>query len=190
MTINDLLSNSSMSNELEESRIVSLIGPVETNMADAIMKQLMIFNKKNKNKPINLYINSPGGEVDSGFEIIDTMKMIEAPVYTVATGLCASMASLILSAGDKRAAFPHSRIMIHQVSAGYQGKAAEIESSANETLRRNKESLGFLAANCGKTYEELKKDCVADMWLTPEKALQYGVIDFIMGQGSEKTDER
>ena len=180
------MKNRDLYEQMEKSRIIVCSGPIATEMADQIMELLFIYTAKDSKKPINLYINSPGGSVDAGFEIIDTMQMIAPPVYTVATGICASMGALILSAGDERAALPHARIMIHQVSSGYEGKAADIEASAKETLRLNESALTFLAENCGKTYKELKKDLVSDYWMTPEEAVKYGIIDKIVENDKKK----
>jgi ATP-dependent Clp protease protease subunit len=180
------MKNRELYEQMEKSRIIVCSGPIATEMADQIMELLFIYAAKDSKKPINLYINSPGGSVDAGFEIIDTMQLIEPPVYTVATGICASMGAMILSAGDSRAALPHARIMIHQVSSGYEGKAADIETSAKETLRLNKSALTFLAENCGKTYEELKKDLISDHWMTAQEAVEYGIIDKIIESKKNK----
>ncbi len=174
------MKNRELYEQMEKSRIIVCSGPIHTEMADQIMELLFIYAAKDSKKPINLYINSPGGEVDAGFEIIDTMDLIEPPVYTVATGLCASMGAVILSAGAERAALPHARIMIHQVSSGFQGKASEIEASARETLRRNKTAMSFLAEKCGKTYEQITEDAKVDFWLTASEAVDYGIIDKIV----------
>lgn len=125
------------------------------------MKSLLIMDKEN-HRPITLYINSPGGDVISGLQIIDTMYSLQSEVYTVCTGQCASMAAVILSAGEKRMILPHARVMIHQVSSGTQGKVFNMKAAYEETERLNDISMGILAENCGKTLKQLKKDTHVD----------------------------
>ena len=167
--------------KLEENRIISICTEIEPGMADQLMKDLLIMDKEN-HKPITLYINSPGGDVVSGLQIIDTMNSIQSQVDTVCTGQCASMAAVILSAGKKRMILPHARVMIHQVSSGTRGKVFNMEVDFEEAKRLNDISMGILAKNCSKALEQLKEDTHVDFYMGAEEALKYGIVDEIVGQ--------
>lgn len=164
-----------------DNRTLTISTEIEPRMADEVMKCLLAFDDEG-HKPIMLYINSEGGSVVSGLQIIDTMNSIKSDVITINTGMCASMGAVILSSGAKRMALPHSRVMIHQVSSGMQGKVFDMEASFKEAKRLNKVTMGILAENCGKTYEELIKLTPVDKWMDAEAALEFGIIDEITGK--------
>lgn len=176
---------SEVEKKMLENRVITISTEIEPQMADAVMKQLLYMNDEGL-KPIKLYINSPGGDVRAGLEIIDTMFSIRPEVYTINTGLCASMGAVILSCGAKRMALPHSSVMIHQVSSGTQGKIFDMKAAFEESQRINNTTMGLLAENCGKTLEELISDTPVDKWLTAQQALEYGIIDEITGKSHRR----
>ena len=141
---------------------------------------MLFLEAEDPSKDIQLYINSPGGSVTAGMAIYDTMNFIKSPVHTLCLGQAASMGSFLLSSGDKRMALPHSRIMIHQPLGQTQGQATEIEIAANHILRTKKKLNSILAANCGKTVEEVTADTERDNWLSAEEALAYGLVDKVI----------
>lgn len=162
-------------------RIIFLGTDVNEESANIITAQLMYLNSEDNKKPIQMFINSPGGSVSDGLQIYDTMQMIKAPVYTICTGSACSMAAVLLAGGEKgyRGALPNSEIMIHQPSGGALGQATDIEI-ANAHIQRCKNKLyKLLATDTGKTIEEIKADSDRDYWMTAEEALQYGLIDKI-----------
>lgn len=171
-------------NDIEETlydnRTLRLFTQVDSRSADYIVSALLALDNEN-HKPISLYINSGGGEVVSGLAIIDTMNAIKSDVVTYNVGMCASMAAVILSSGAKRCALPHSRVMIHQVSAGTEGKVFDMRAALEETERINKVTMGMLAENCGTTYEELIKMTPVDKWMDAEASKKFGIVDEIVG---------
>ena len=166
--------------KLHDNRIIRIPGEIEPEIADEVMANLLEMDDEG-HKPIMLYINSPGGEVVSGLQIIDTMYAIKSDVITINTGMCASMGAVILSAGNKRMSLPHARVMIHQVSAGTQGKVFDMKAAFEETERINKVTMSMLAENCGKTYDELIEMTHVDKWMDAEAAFKFGIIDEIIG---------
>lgn len=171
--------------KLFENRNVVISTEIEPDMSNEIMQFLQALDSDN-HKPIQLLINSPGGHVDAGWQIIDTMLSLSSPVITVNTGTCASMASVILSFGAHRRSLPHARVMLHEVSAGTSGKLREMQARMEETERVNKTTMSALAKNCGKTYEELMNDVIRDKWMTAEESIEYGIIDEIIGTPDRK----
>lgn len=163
-----------------DNRTLTISTDINPQVADEVMKCLLAFDDEG-HKPIMLYINSPGGEVVSGLQIIDTMNSIKSDVITINTGMCASMGAVILSSGAKRMALPHSSVMIHQVSAGTQGKIFDMKAAFNEAERKNRMTMGILAENCGKTYDELIAMTPVDKWMDAEEAMEFGIIDEITG---------
>lgn len=167
-------------------RIIVLGTPIYDDCANIIMSQLLFLNAQDNKKPIQMYINSPGGSVVSGLQIYDTMQMIKAPVHTICTGQAASMAAVILSGGEPgyRATLPNSEIMIHQVLGGAIGQATDIRI-ANEQIQKTQEKLArILADNTGKDFDIVMKDMDRDNWMSPDEALQYGIIDKVFtGKG-------
>jgi ATP-dependent Clp protease protease subunit len=167
-----------------EDRIIFVQWPVETHMVSSIQAQLLYLEKKDPEKDITMYINSPGWEVYSGMGIFDTMQYIKCDVVTVCVGLAASMGSMFLVwwTKGKRCALPHSRIMIHQPSHGAQGKISDTRIAVEEWLRLKKMLTEIVAERTGQPYEVVELDMDRDKRLSPEEALEYGIIDKIIGK--------
>ena len=167
---------------LLKDRIIMLSGPIEDNMANAIIAQLLFLDAQDSGKDIYLYINSPGGVVTAGLAIYDTMNFIKSDVQTIVMGMAASMASVLASSGTKgkRFALPNSEILIHQPSGGAQGQQTEIEIVAEEILKTRKKINQSLADNSGQSVEKLNHDTERDNYLSAQEAKDYGLIDDIM----------
>ena len=167
---------------LLKDRIIMLSGPIEDNMANSIVAQLLFLDAQDSTKDIYLYINSPGGVVTSGMAIYDTMNFIKSDVQTIAIGMAASMASVLLAGGTKgkRFALPNSTILIHQPSGGAQGQQTEIEIAAEEILKTRKKMNQILADATGQTVEQIKKDTERDHYMSAQEAKDYGLIDDIL----------
>ncbi|MFC6254441.1 ATP-dependent Clp protease proteolytic subunit [Secundilactobacillus hailunensis] len=167
---------------LLKDRIIMLSGPIEDDMANAIIAQLLFLDAQDSTKDIYLYINSPGGVITSGMAIYDTMNFIQSDVQTIVTGMAASMASVLASSGakGKRFALPHSQVLIHQPSGGAQGQQTEIEIAAEEILKARKMISKILADNSGQPIERVNADTERDHYLTAQEAVDYGLIDSIM----------
>lgn len=160
-------------------RIIVLGTPIYEDAANIVMAQLMFLNSQDNKKPIQLYINSPGGLVTAGMQIYDTMQMIKAPVQTVCTGLAASMAAVLLAGGEPgmRGSLPNAEIMIHQPLGGGWGQASDI-AIMNEQIQKCKHKLcSVLATNTGKPYDEVLKDMDRDFWMSANEAQTYGLVD-------------
>lgn len=164
-----------------EERKVFLWGMVDDDSAKHVIDRLLYLDMQN-NKEIQLYINSPGGYVTSGFAIYDTIKSLKSPVSTICTGLAASMGSILLSVGKKGRRFiqPHARVMIHQPSGGARGQASNIEIQAREILKTREIGAEILAENCGQKVDKIMKDFNRDYWMSAEESLEYGIVDEIM----------
>jgi len=170
---------------LLKDRIIFLGTPIEHNVANLVVAQLLFLESEDPDKDIMLYINSPGGVVESGLAIYDTMQYIKAPVSTMCVGLAASIAAVILAGGSKgkRFALPNSRIMIHQPSiSGLQGPATDIEIYAKEILRSKELITRLLAERTGQPYERLVRDSERDFFMSPDEAREYGFIDGVMSR--------
>lgn len=167
---------------LLKDRIIMLSGPIEDDMANSIVAQLLFLDAQDSTKDIYLYINSPGGVVASGMAIYDTMNFIKADVQTIVIGMAASMASVLVSSGakGKRFGLPHSTVMIHQPSGGAQGQQTEIQIAAEEILKTRKMINGILAENSGQPIEQIERDTERDHYLTAQEAVDYGLLDGIM----------
>ena len=167
---------------LLKDRIIMLSGPIEDDMANSIVAQLLFLDAQDSTKDIYLYINSPGGVVTSGMAIYDTMNFIKADVQTIVIGMAASMASVLVSSGakGKRFGLPHSTVMIHQPSGGAQGQQTEIQIEAEEILKTRKMINGILAENSGQPIEQIERDTERDHYLTAQEAVDYGLLDGIM----------
>ncbi len=167
---------------LLKDRIILLGTEVNDTVASLICAQLLFLESQDPEKEISLYINSPGGSVTAGMAIYDTMKFIACPVTTLCMGRAASMGAFLLAGGEKgkRFALPHSQIMIHQPSAGYQGQATDIEIHTKEILRMKKDLNSILAENTGQSIKKVTLDTERDNFLTAEDALTYGIIDNIL----------
>ena len=163
-------------------RIVFLGSPIDDNVANIIIAQLLFLQAEDPEKDIYLYINSPGGSVYAGLAIYDTMQYLTAPVNTMCMGMAASMGALLLATGTngKRSALPNSRIMIHQPSGGSQGTAADIEIAAREILYARERLNGILAKHTGQTVAKIADDVDRDRFMSPEEAQAYGLIDTVV----------
>ena len=163
-------------------RIIFVNGEIESNMVNIITAQLLWLDQQG-DKPINLYISSPGGSVVDGLQIIDCLNFINSPISTTCLGMAASMGAVILSCGDKgkRFALPHSRIMIHQASGGYHGKAEDVKTSFAQLMRCQDDIFKILADNMGKSVEEIEQLCSnTDKWFIGEEGVKLGIIDEIV----------
>lgn len=173
---------------LLKDRIIMLSGPIEDNMANTIIAQLLFLDAQDSEKDIYLYINSPGGVVTAGMAIYDTMQFIKADVQTIVMGMAASMASVLASSGTKgkRFALPHSEVLIHQPSGGAQGQQTEIAIAAESILKTRKMINEILAQNSGQSIEKVNLDTERDKYLSAQEAVNYGLIDSIMTNSSER----
>lgn len=163
-------------------RIIFLGVPISDDVANIIQAQLLFLDSTDSKADIQLYINSPGGSVYAGLGIYDTMQLVNSDVATICTGLAASMASVLLTAGakGKRSALPHSRVMIHQPIGGAEGQASDIEITAREILKLKKELYEIISTHTGKSIEKIEKDADRDYWMTAKEAKKYGMIDEIL----------
>jgi len=168
---------------LLRERIVFVNGPIEDGMAALVCAQLLFLESENPKKPIDMYINSPGGVVTAGFAIYDTMQYLKSPVSTTCMGFAASMGSFLLMAGEPgmRIALPNARIMIHQGSGGFQGKVSDIERHAKDALETQQKINAIYAKHCGRTVEEVEKALDRDNFMSAEEALAWGLVDKING---------
>ncbi|HRA04768.1 MAG TPA: ATP-dependent Clp protease proteolytic subunit [Arachnia sp.] len=173
------------------NRIIFLGSEVRDENANAICAQMLLLNAEDPHKDIYLYINSPGGSVDSGMAIFDTMQWISNDVATVAMGLAASMGQFLLSAGTpgKRFALPHSRIMMHQPSGGLGGTASDIRIQAEQSLHIKRTMASLIAKHTGQTVDQIEADSDRDRWFTAEQALEYGFIDHVYERASQIKSE-
>ncbi len=165
-----------------KERVVFLVGAVDDHMANLIVAQLLFLESENPDKDIHLYVNSPGGAVNAGLAIYDTMQFIKPDVSTVVVGQAASMGALILAGGakDKRHSLPHARIMIHQPWGGFQGQATDIEIHANEILRIRERLNQILVTHTGQPMETISRDTDRDFFMGGEEAVEYGLIDTVI----------
>ena len=169
---------------LLKNRIVFLGTPIDDVVANLIVAQLLFLAQEDPDRDIQMYINSPGGQVDAGLAIYDTMHLIQPQVATTCIGMAASMGAVLLGGGakGKRSALPNSRILIHQTSAGFQGTAADIEVQAREIIRMNARLQEMMAADTGQSVDRIKADINRDYWMSASEAREYGVVDMIVGQ--------
>ncbi len=167
---------------LLKDRIIMLTGPVEDNMANSIIAQLLFLDAQDPDKDIYLYINSPGGSVSAGLAIFDTMNFINADVQTIVIGMAASMGAFLLAAGEKgkRYALPNAEVMIHQPLGGAQGQATEIEIAAKHILKTRDTLNKILAERTGQTLKVIARDTDRDNYMSAEEAVKYGLVDAIM----------
>src|ERR1700681_3533659 len=169
---------------LLKNRIVFLGTPIDDVVANLIVAQLLYLSQDDPDREIQMYINSPGGQVDAGLAIYDTMHLIQPQVATTCIGMAASMGAVLLAGGakGKRSALPNSRILIHQTSAAFQGPAADIEVQAREIIRMNARLQEMMAADTGQSVERIGLDINRDYWMSAHEARDYGVVDMIVGQ--------
>jgi ATP-dependent Clp protease protease subunit len=166
---------------LLRDRIVFVNGPIDDSVAALVNAQLLFLESENPDKPVAMYINSPGGVVTSGLAIYDTMQWIKCPVATVCLGTAYSMGSFLLMAGSpgSRIALPNASIMLHQPSGGFQGVASDIQRHAEDILRTKRRLNEIYAKHCGRTYEEVEKTLDRDHFMTAAEAKEWGVVDHV-----------
>ena len=169
---------------LLKDRLIFIVGPVEDYMANLIVAQLLFLESENADKDIHLYINSPGGSVTAGLSIYDTMQFVNCDISTICCGQAASMGALLLAGGTngKRFALPHSRIMVHQPSAGFQGQATDISIHAKEVLELKSRLNDIMAKHTGQTIEQIEQDLERDNFMSASVAQKYGLIDTVLAQ--------
>ncbi len=167
---------------LLKDRLIFIVGPVEDYMANLIVAQLLYLESENPNKDIHVYINSPGGAVSSGLAVYDTMQFINCDVSTICIGQAASMGALLLAGGTKgkRYALPHSRIMVHQPSAGYQGQVTDISIHAEEVIALKHRLNEIMAKHTGQDIKKVERDLERDNFMGAEAAVKYGLIDTVL----------
>ena len=179
---------------LLKERVIFIVGPIEDYMANLVVAQLLFLESENPDKDIHIYINSPGGTVSSGLAIYDTMQFVKSDISTICIGQAASMGALLLAGGakEKRFALPHSRIMVHQPSAGFQGQATDIHIHATEVLELKARLNAIMAKHTGKAVKQIEADLERDNFMDAEKAVEYGIIDTVLsdraGMGGDKSD--
>src|SRR5690348_1858324 len=171
---------------LLKDRIVFLGGPIHDETANLVTAQLLFLESEDPEREINMYINSPGGSVTAGLAIYDTMQFVKPPVSTLCVGQAASMGAVLLAAGAKgrRYALPHSRIMIHQLSGGFEGQAADIDIQAREALRLREILNNILTNHTGQNIKKIEKDTDRDNFLTADQSVEYGLIDEVIAARS------
>jgi len=167
---------------LLKERVVFLVGPVEDNVANLIVAQLLYLESENPDKDIHLYINSPGGSVSAGLAIYDTMQFIKPDVSTMCVGQATSMGALLLTGGTKgkRFCLPHSRVMIHQPLGGFQGQASDIDIHAREILKTREQLNKIMALHTGQKMETIQQDTERDNFMSSVEAKSYGLIDDVL----------
>lgn len=163
-------------------RIIFLGLPIDDYVANVIQAQLLYLDSTDPGKDIQIYFNSPGGSVHAGLGIYDTMQYVSSDIATICTGMAASMAAVLLSAGakGKRSALTHSRVMIHQPMGGTQGQASDIEITTREILKLRTELYKIISVHSGKPFKEVEKDSDRDYWMTSKEALDYGMVDEVL----------
>ena len=175
---------------LLKERIVFLGTPINDQVANLIIAQLLFLEREDPDKGINLYINSPGGVISSGMPIYDTLQLIKPEVSTICLGMAASMATILLSGGEKgkRYVLPNSTVHMHQPLGGAQGQASDIEIAAREIIRLQDKIRTMLAENTGQTYDKIARDTDRDYYLTAEQAVEYSLVDEILGAENTEDD--
>ncbi len=167
---------------LMKDRIVFITDAIEEHLASIVIAQLLFLEKEDPDKDIDIYIQSPGGSVIAGLAIYDTMQILKPEIRITVVGMAASMGAVLASGGSKgkRAALPNARIMIHQGSAGAQGSPSDVEIQYKEIIRYKEVLTKILAENCGQSIEKVGKDIDRDFWMSPEEAVEYGLIDEVL----------
>jgi ATP-dependent Clp protease protease subunit len=169
---------------LLKDRVVFVVGPIDDYMANVVVAQLLFLESENPDKDVHLYVNSPGGIVTAGLSVYDTMQFIKPDVSTICVGQAASMGSLLLAGGakGKRFCLPHSRIMIHQPSGGFQGQASDIDIHAREILKIRERLNKIMAKHTGQSVERIERDMERDHFLEAEAAVEYGLVDSVLSK--------
>ncbi|HEY3083642.1 MAG TPA: ATP-dependent Clp protease proteolytic subunit [Chloroflexota bacterium] len=169
---------------LLKNRIVFVGSAIDDQIANVVVAQLLFLAQEDPEKEVQLYINSPGGVVDAGLAIYDTMQLIRPDVATTCVGMAASMGAVLLAGGakGKRYALPNSRVLLHQASGGFQGFAADIDVQAREILRLQARMTELIASDTRQTTERIERDLNRDFWMSAREAMDYGVVDLVIGQ--------
>ncbi len=177
---------------LLKDRIVFVVGGVDDHVANVVVAQLLFLESENSDKDIHLYINSPGGIVSAGLSIYDTMQFVKCDVSTICVGQAASMGALLLAGGEKgkRFCLPHSRVMIHQPSGGFQGQASDIDIHAREVLKLREQLNVILARHTGQTVEQIAEDSDRDNFMDAATAVEYGLIDAVLETRTDESSNR
>lgn len=173
--------------KLMEERIILVNTAIEPMMAGIITAQLLYLESVGPQTPIQMYINSPGGYISAGLDIHDVMRKVQCPVQVVCKGMAASMAAVLLAAGDQRLIMPNAEVMIHQPLGGMQGQSVDMEIAANHIVRLRERLYQLLAQYTGRTVEEIRKDSDRDNYMTAEEALEYGLVDEIVAFPEKKS---
>ncbi len=177
---------------LLKERVVFIVGPVEDYMANLVVAQLLYLESENPDKDIHLYINTPGGVVSAGLSIYDTMQFVKCDISTICVGQAASMGALLLAGGTngKRFTLPHSRVMVHQPSAGFQGQATDINIHAQEVLDLKARLNAIMAKHTGQDLKTIEADLERDNFMDAEAAVEYGIIDTVLSERTQMGDEK
>lgn len=177
---------------LLKDRIIMLSSPIDDQVANLIVAQMLFLESEDPDKDIHFYINSPGGVVSAGMAMYDTMQYIKAPVSTICVGQAASMGALLLAAGapGKRFALPHSRVMIHQPLGGFKGQASDISIHANEILHLRETLNDILVKHTGQTKKKIAADTERDFFMGAKEACKYGIIDSIVERDNTSTEKK
>ena len=172
---------------LLKDRVVFIVGPIDDYMANVVVAQLLFLESENPDKDVHLYINSPGGIVTAGLSIYDTMQFIKPDVSTICLGQAASMGSLLLTGGTKgkRYCLPHSRIMIHQPSGGFQGQASDIDIHAREILKVRERLNAIMSKHTGQPVERIERDMERDNFMEAQAAVEYGLVDPVLAKRTD-----
>ncbi len=178
---------SPLTRHLIKGRSVMLFGAIEPKLTKSVITQLLVLNQMDNEKPIRMYINSPGGVADDGFAIYDVMRYIEAPVQTIITGLAASAATIVMVGTPKESRFTlaHSRVMLHQPSVGVQGTASDIAISAKEIIRLRKKANELFVRETGQDLAKIEEDMHRDFWMSAQEAVDYGLLSKVITNESE-----
>jgi ATP-dependent Clp protease protease subunit len=170
-----------------KARSILLFGPIEPKATREAIRTLLLLDQISKTKPIRLFVNSPGGLADDGFAIFDMVRFVEAPVYTVCTGLAASAATIVMVAAprERRLILPHARVMLHQPSVGVRGTASDIAIGAKEILRVRRKANELFQKETGQPMEKIERDMHRDFWMSAEEAVAYGLVGKIVRNARE-----
>lgn len=167
---------------LRRSRSILLYGPIEPKLTKEVTHQILLLDAMSSEKPIKVYVNSPGGVADDGFALYDLFRFVRAPVHTIVTGMAASAATIALLGATKgrRWITPHSRVMLHQPSTMIRGTAADIAVNAKELIRLRQKANEMYARETGRSLDQIEKELARDYWLSAEEAVQYGIVDKVV----------
>ena len=178
----------SVFDRLMQDRIIFLCAPVERYNSSVISAQMLYLASVDPKKPIEFYLNTPGGSVYDGLAIYDTMQLIPCAVHATAIGMAASMGAILLSGGEKgkRSALPHARVMIHQPMGGTQGRMNDMETDVKQILRLGEELYNIIASHSGQTLEKVRQDARSDFWMTAKEAQDYGIVDHVVSKKIKK----